>query len=160
MFSKKWEEHLQWLEGVFECLLQAKLELGAAKCTLAAPEVRCLGHSDQGWSSTGPFSAAGNKRDYPPQNVKELRSFLELASYYQWYVNGFAAIAPPLHKLTKKDIIYHWTPECQEAFLQLKHLLTVAPEVAFPDFVLLFQLYIDTSNLGLGAISAQVARGA
>ena len=44
MSSKTWGEHLQYLEGVFQRLREAKLKLGANKCTLAAPEVSYLGH--------------------------------------------------------------------------------------------------------------------
>ena len=42
-----------------------------------------------------------------PKNVKELHSFLGLASYYQCYVKDFSAIASLLHGLTKKDMVYH-----------------------------------------------------
>ena len=42
-----------------------------------------------------------------PQNVIELWSSLELENCYELYVKGFAAIALPLHALTKKDAVYH-----------------------------------------------------
>ena len=83
-------------------------------------------------------------------------AFLGLASYYRRYVKSFAAIAAPLHALMKKDVVFHWTPECQKAFVKLKHLLTTATITAFPDFNLPFPLYTDASTLGLGAILAQV----
>ena len=54
------------------------------------------------------------------QNVKELRSFLRLAGYYHSHVKDFAAIASPLHSLTKKAAVYHWTLKCQDTFVQLK----------------------------------------
>ena len=55
-------------------------------------------------------------------------------------MKGFAAMPLLLHEFTKKDVVYHWTPECHDAFLQLKHLLTTAPITSFPDFNLPFQL--------------------
>ena len=67
------------------------------------------------------------------QNVKEVQSFLGLASYYRRYVKGFAAIASLLHTLNKKKVVFHWTPEGHEVFTKLKHLLTTAPITAFPD---------------------------
>ena len=93
------------------------------------------------------------------QNVKEVLLFLWLASYYRWYVKGFAAIASPLQALTKKEVVFHCTPEYHEAFTKLKHLLTTDPITAFPDFNLPFQLYTDTSTLDLSAILAQVQDG-
>lgn len=33
-----------------------------------------------------------------PTNVSDLRSFLGFASYYRWFMEDFAKLAPPLHK--------------------------------------------------------------
>ena len=35
---------------------------------------------------------------------------MRLASYYKRYMKGFAAIASPLHKLMKKDVVYPRMP--------------------------------------------------
>ena len=89
----------------------------------------------------------------------EVRSFLGLAGYYRRYVKSFAAIAAPLHALTRKDAVFHWSEECQTAFDRLKTLLTTSPITAFPDFSQAFHLYTDASTAGLGAILAQVRDG-
>ena len=88
-----------------------------------------------------------------------MRSFLGLAGYYRRYVKGFAAIAAPLHALTRKDALFHWSEDCQTAFDQLKARLTTSPITAFPDFSQEFRLYTDASTAGLGAILAQVREG-
>ena len=95
----------------------------------------------------------------PPKTATEVRSFLCLAGYYRRYVKGFAAIAAPLHDLTRKDAIFHWSEDCQAAFDQLKARLTTSPITAFPDFSQEFRLYADASTTGLGAILAQVREG-
>ena len=95
----------------------------------------------------------------PPKTATEAHSFLGLAGYYRRYVKNFAAIAGPLHALTRKDAIFHWSTECQTAFDQLKTLLTTSPITAFPDFSQAFRLYTDASTAGLGAILAQVRDG-
>ena len=139
VFSKTWEEHLQKLEGVFECLRKAKLKLGASKCTLAAREVSYLGNRVTRDGLLLEQSLLPAIREIAAlQNVKELGSFLELSSFYWQYVKGFTVIALPLHALMKRDAVYHWAPECQDAFIQLKHLLTTAPITAFHDFDLPF----------------------
>ena len=92
----------------------------------------------------------------PPKTVTEVRSFLGLAEYYRHYVKNFAAIAGPLHALTRKDAVFHWSVDCQDAFDRLKTLLTISPITAFPDFSQSFRLYTDASTAGLGAILAQV----
>ena len=96
---------------------------------------------------------------HPPKNATEVRSLLGLAGYYRRYVKNFAAIAGPLHALTRKDVVFHLSFMCQDAFDRLKTLLTTSPITAFPDFSLTFRLYTDASTAGLGAILAQVREG-
>ena len=91
----------------------------------------------------------------PPKTATEIRSFLGLAGYYRRYVKGFAANATPLHALTRKDAVFHWSEDCQAAFDRLKTLLTTSPITAFPDFSQAFRLYTDASTAGLGAILAR-----
>ena len=108
VFSSTWEEHLARLREVFERLRHAKLKLGAAKCTFAAKEVSYLGHrvTEEGLLPDPSLLAA--IRDIPPpKTATEVRSFLGLAGYYRRYVKGFAAIAAPLHALTRKDALFH-----------------------------------------------------
>ena len=95
----------------------------------------------------------------PPKTATEVRSFLGLAGYYRRYVKGFAAPAAPLHALTRKDAVFHWSEDCQTAFDRLKTLLTTSPITAFPDFSQAFRLYTDASTAGLSAILAQVGDG-
>ena len=135
VFSSTWEEHLARLSEVFERLRHAKLKLGAAKCTFATKEVSYLGHrvTEEGLLPDPSLLAA--IRDIPPPTTAtEVRSFLGLAGYYRRYVKGFAAIAAPLHALTRKDAVFHWSEDCQAAFDQLQTRLTTSPITAFPDF--------------------------
>ena len=160
VFAATWEEHHARLRQVFEHLRHAKLKLGADKCTFAAREVNYLGHrvTEKGLLPD-PALLAAIREISPPKNATEVRSFLGLAGYYQLYVKNFAAIARPLHALTRKDAVFHWSTDCQDAFDRLKTLLTTSPITAFPDFSLPFWLYTDASTAGLGTILAQVREG-
>ena len=160
VFSSTWEEHLARLRQVFERLRHANLKLGADKCMFAAKEVNYLGHrvTEEGLLPDSSFQAAIRKIP-PPKTATEVRSFLGLAGYYRRYVKNFAAIAAPLHALTRKDAVFHWSEECQTTFDRLKTLLTTSPITAFPDFSQAFRLYTDAPTAGLGAILAQVRDG-
>ena len=68
-------------------------------------------------------------------------------------VPGFYKVAAPLNVLTRKDIPYIWTPNCQQAFEQLKKLLTSAPLLKYPDFTKPFVLETDPSRRTGGSIS-------
>ncbi|MFG1569953.1 hypothetical protein ACDT16_13795, partial [Staphylococcus aureus] len=50
-----------------------------------------------------------------PSSVAEIRSFLGLAGYYRRFVQDFSRIVEPLTRLTRKDIEFVWTEECQAA---------------------------------------------
>ena len=114
---------------------EAKLKLGASKCKLAAPEVTYLGHHVMRARLLPDSMLLRAIREIPtPQNIKEVRLYLGLASYYRWYVKGLAAITSLLHTFTKKEVVFHWTLECHDAFMKLKHLRKMAPITAFPDF--------------------------
>ena len=160
VFAATWEEHLARLRQVFERLRHAKLKLGADKCTFAAREVSYLRHrvTEEGLLPD-PSLLAVIREISPPQNATEVRSFLGLTGYYRRYVKIFAAIAGTLHALTRKDVVFHWSSDCQDAFDSLKTLLTTSPITAFPDFSLPFRLYTDASTAGLDAILTQVREG-
>ena len=48
-----------------------------------------------------------------PKDVTEIRSFLGLAGYYRRFVQGFSSIAMPLTKLTRKNVPFVWTEQCE-----------------------------------------------
>ena len=160
VFSSTWEKHLARLRQVFERLKHANLKLGAEKCAFAAKKVSYLVHqvTEEGLLPDSALLAAIRELP-PPKTASKVCSFLGLAWYYRRYVKNFAAIAGPLHALTKKDEVFHWSADCQSVFDRLKMLLTTSPITAFPDFSQSFRLYTDASTTGLGAILAQVREG-
>ena len=151
------EEHLANTRTVWTRLYQAGLRLKPSKCQLAKEEVEYLGFRVSGTGITTSPTKVQAVREFPiPKNVKSLRSFLGLASYYRRFIPNFSVIANPLFALTRKEAIYQWDQNCQEAFQQLKDILTEASVLAFPDFSREFLLETDASGLGLGAVLSQV----
>ena len=135
VIGKCLEEHKANLVKVLNRLRQAGLKLKPKKCKFAQLEVEYLGHivSSEG-IRTDPKKLQAVHDFSIPTNVKSLRSFLGLASYYRRFILNFSKIAGPLHSLTKKDTDFIWTSQCQDTFEELKRLLTSAPVLAFPDF--------------------------
>ncbi len=100
-------------------------------------------------------------KNFPqPQTVENVRSFLELSSYYRPFIKGLARLASPLTHLLKKEVPFHWNAPQHKNSTDLKSALVNAPALAFPDYNVPFTLYTDVSALGLGAVSMQPdARG-
>jgi hypothetical protein len=61
-------------------------------------------------------------------------------------------------KLLEKEVKFKWSPQCEEAFLTLKKLLTTAPVLAQPDIEKSFVLYCDASSMGIGGVLIQNGR--
>ena len=68
------------------------------------------------------------------QNLKQLRRFMGMASWYRKFLKDFATIAEPLTALTKKDRRDKWGNAQQEAFEKIKALIALALVLAKPAF--------------------------
>jgi len=92
-------------------------------------------------------------RNWPtPTSVKELQSFLGLCNYYRRFIKNFSLITNPLYQLTKKDKKFIWLDEHDNAFNQLKILITSSPVLIPPDPGKKFILKIDASHFALGCV--------
>ena len=154
--SQTFEEHLKYLQKVFEKLRKAGFKLNPEKCNLFQNELPFLGHiiTAEG-ISPDPSTVERVKNFSQPRTVKQLRSFLGLAGYYRKFIKGFSQIASPLFKLLRNNITFVWTQEQEKAFQELKHKLTSVPILIYPDFTRKFYLYTDASDNELGAVLAQ-----
>ena len=78
-----------------------------------------------------------------------------MLGYQRPFIRNFAAIARPLHDLTKKDTQFEWTQECTEALEQLIQAITSEPVLYQPDFTKQFELEVDASLFAIGAVLFQ-----
>jgi hypothetical protein len=58
-------------------------------------------------------------------------------------------------KLLEKETKFKWSPQCEEAFLILKNLLTTALVLAQPDIKKSFDVYCDASDMGIRGVLMQ-----
>ena len=160
IMGRTFDEHLSNLEEVLQRFRHANLKLKPSKCQFFKKEVTYLGYVI---GSEGVLPDPNNIEKvskWPtPRNVTEVRSFLGLASFYRRFIPKFSQIASPLTDLTHKGTHFAWTPECNEAFDNLKTSLTHPPLLAYPDFNLEFHLSTDASLQGIGAILSQCQGG-
>ena len=144
-------EHLVNLSRVLTCLRDAGLRLKPSKCHLVRHEVEFLGHVVSSAGVAADPRKIEAVKDYPtPVDVKSLRSFLGLASYYRRFIAGFSVYA-----LTRKGVPFTWSATYQGVFDKLKQLLTNAPVLVFHEFSQPFLLETDASGEGLEAVLAQ-----
>jgi hypothetical protein len=61
-------------------------------------------------------------------------------------------------QLLEKEAKFTWSPQCEEAFLTLKKLLTTAHVLSQPDIKKLFDMYCDASDTCIGGVLMQDGR--
>src|SRR6187399_3398086 len=117
IYSKDEEEHAEHLRLVLEKLREHQRYAKFSKCEFWLPEVTYLGHviSKDG-ISVNPKRVQAILDWTPSKNVKQVRSFLGLASYCRRFLENFSKIAKPLTGLLHKGVKFEWTEKCQESF--------------------------------------------
>ncbi|GMF42897.1 unnamed protein product [Phytophthora fragariaefolia] len=128
-----------------------KLYANLKKCIFGAIEIPVLGCLV---GKNGVHPDPGNVRvinEWPtPSNVKVLRQFLGLVTYLCKYVSNYAGTIRPLSQLLKKDAVWDWTAECQQAFDAVKQGMTEAPILAVADRDRPFHVVYDASDFAIG----------
>ena len=156
IYSDTWEEHLQRIRAFLDRLAQANLTVNLAKREFAQAYVIYLGHV-VGQGHIMPKNAKIQTiLDYPiPTTKKEVRRFLGMAGYYRKFCNKFSDIAVPLTNLLGKGAKFVWSEQCQTAFDKVKAVLVNAPVLVAPDFDKPFNVAVDASDVGVGAVLIQ-----
>lgn len=160
IFASDLDTHLERLSQVLKRLSDVNLKLKPTKCHLLRKRVLFLGHivSEDG-VTTDPEKIEAVKSWPAPTNLKEVRAFVGFCSYYRKFVPDFASIARPLHDLTRKGVLFCWSPETEQAFEQLKSALTEPPILALPSVTGTYILDTDASGDAIGAVLSQVQDG-
>lgn len=162
VYSTTFEQHLQDLRNVFIALAEANLTLKATKCNFCRREMKYLGHiiTSDGIKPDPALIETVVKFEIP-QKIKDVQAFLGLTGYYRRFVQNYAKIAEPLHKLlrftqktTPKNSL-DWNMDCTTAFNKLKQCLTSPPIMQSPNFAYPFILELDACEYGIGCVLTQ-----
>ena len=156
IYSPDPQTHLDHLRQVFQRFREADLKLKASKCNFLKAHVQYLGHfiSGQGIEPV-PEKLESIKNVPPPRTPKEIKQFLGLIEYYRKFVPRFADIARPLSALTRKDVLFEWTSQCQASFKLLREGLMKEPILKYPDPNKPYTLYTDASKYAWACVLTQ-----
>lgn len=134
IFSKDIKEHLKHVKEIITKLKNYNLKININKSVFCTNEVEYLGFrvSKDGIKMSEDKIKTINRLK-EPTNLKQLKSFLGLMSYFRRYIRNFAAIAEPLSKLARKNANFEWTTLQQTSFDTLKQHLITDPILKHPD---------------------------
>ena len=154
------QEHDQRLRTVMERLTQANVTINTEKSSFSQPEVEFCGHQ---LSQNGvvPLLSATKAvvEAPPPTNVKELRSLLGTTGWFSRFVPRYSVVVRPLAAMLKKEAKFEWTKEADDAFSQIKRLISARPVMQPYNPDLQTILTSDASDRGAGAVLTQLQPG-
>jgi hypothetical protein len=156
IFSENVDNHLEHVKAIIDLLQRYNLKIKPSKCKIAEERVEYLSHIIfRGTITPGKAKTEALYQFVIPRNVKQIQSFLGLASYYRKYILNFSTIASPLIRCTEKGVKFHWTLDCQIAFDRLRETLSGEPLLRLPNMDKEFCVEADASNFGVGAVLSQ-----
>ena len=122
----KGQQHDKNLEACLTRLYEYGIRLRREKCKLGQQAIMWFGHifTKQGMSPDP--AKVKHIKDWPALKSKEeVKSFLQMVQFVAQYMRSdkgtpHADVTAPLRHLTKHQVHFEWTKECQAAFDELK----------------------------------------
>lgn len=159
-FAKDFEKDLQNLEIILTIMDKANLKLNTNKCKFLYNEVDVLGYNV---SQHGIKPQASNVKAIlefkRPHCVRKVRMWCGATSFFRSTIKGYSDIVAPLTDLIKdsnRNIPFKWTDQCEQAFLKIKSILTQPPLLAHFKDDWQTEVYVDSSQIGLGGSLIQI----
>src|SRR3954467_6283370 len=87
-----------------------------------------------------------------PNNLKKVQKFTGFLASLSRFLSRQGEKAIPLYQLMKKTEKFTWTPQEDEAFKELKHMLSIALIMAAPIEKGPMMLYIAATNWVISAV--------
>lgn len=151
-------EHMRRVEVVMNKLHSHGVQISPKKCKLGMQRLEFLGHVVSAGGVEPMWDKVEAIVNLPrPTNPSEVRSFIGMATYYCKFLDHYSHVKRPLTDLTKKEAVWVWGEAQEEAFTQIKAMLTSAPVLRNPDWSRPFILHTDWSKAGVGACLSQIA---
>ncbi|RMC21845.1 hypothetical protein DUI87_02716 [Hirundo rustica rustica] len=162
-------EHLQYIDDIIvwgntaaevfekgkkiiQILLEADFAIKNSKVKGPAHEIQFLGVKWQDGRWQIPTEVINKITAMsPPTNKKETQAFLGAIGFWRMHIPEYSQMVSPLHLVTRKKNDFHWGPEQQQAFAQIKqeiaHAVALGPVRMGPDVKNV--LYSAAGNNGL-----------
>lgn len=159
--SGNMEEHLCHVRKVLERMLEHGLSINASKCQWGKSEVKFLGHLVTPLGIKPLPERVEIIKNYKlPTTAKQLKKFLGMINFYRRFIPHAVVNQMVLQNLVignkrndKTEI--KWTNEAENAFQGCKKDLAEAVLLAHPKPNTQLALYVDASDIAVGAVIQQ-----
>lgn len=156
IYSRNMEEHQEHVRLVLERLRNAGLQASISKCEFHVTRTKYLGFiiTTEG-VEVDPEKVSVIQNWAIPTTVRGVQSFLGFCNFYRRFIKNYSGIAKALYRLTRQNISFEWTPECQRTFEQLKDSLTQAPVLRHYQPDLPTRVETDASDGAIAGVLSQ-----
>lgn len=152
------DKHIATLTKVLDRLKENGLKLKKEKCDFFVKKVKYLGYIiDPEGIHADPDKIKPILDMTPPKDVSELRSFIGMINFYSRFIKNLSMSLSSLYILLKKDTVWNWGRQQQEAFKEVKRRLSEACALCHYSAEAPLVVTCDASARGLGAVLAQRA---
>ena len=160
IFGQTQADHDEALRVFFERFSHIGLTLNQSKCEFSQSQLTFFGLVFSGEGvSPDPAKVEAIHNCSSPQSVKEVRSFLGMATYCAKFIPNFSDLTEPLRELTKKNVPFKWSSRHAQSFNAVKAALMSETVMAYFDKTKQTELITDASPFGLSAILTQKSSG-
>ena len=104
LYSKMEEDHLRWLQAMFERFHEHGLKLKPLKCSFLRKQITFLGHEvSADGMKPGNLNLKGIAEMAPPANYTEVQRFLGMTGFFRRFIKNYARIAKPLNDILEGE---------------------------------------------------------
>ncbi|XP_024035603.1 uncharacterized protein LOC112096410 [Citrus clementina] len=158
--SKIPEEHVRHLEETFELLRKYKMKLNPEKCAFGVESGKFLGFmvSHRGIEAN-PEKIQAIVQMTSPHNLKEIQSLTGRLAALSRFISKATDKCQPFFQVIRRGKKTEWTPECEEAFRNLKQYLQQAPLLSTPRVGDKLYLYLAISDRAVSSVLVREEEG-
>ena len=147
------------LSATLERCAERNITLNAEKQQTGLKEIIFHGHKITSEGVKVDEAKVDAIRDMPaPTDVEGVRRLCGMAQYMSRFIPDLAGALEPIRAVTRKDVPFVWSEECENAFNTLKKNLSESACLAYYDSSKELVIQADSSKHGIGAVLLQDGR--
>ena len=158
------KEHWGLVESLMKAMIKNGLKLSPKKCQFFKTNLTYMGNQFIIRNKTMTITPLKGRTEAiqqipTPRTPKACKSFCGVVNYVSLFCKDLQRLLRPIVELTWKGRPFHWGPEQEKSFQQIKKQLQGPPVLHLPRADGRVILYSDTSREGTGSSLWQVQEG-